>query len=203
MSLTLQTEVCPKLGVDGGLICLLLAHGHLQEYLQHGDKNMLQYMQKYLTSTKLDSRQSWTTQQALVRAAIHDTLYDRARNMFELIPHENAPLVLDAVLLTSREGEDGQELFLTSVDAELARCWRAADDKAHSNTILGDTACSVSASLEPQGRRQVRGDCLPSYFANIKVLCLVTPFVVMSSSPVVVQLCGNNEENLDSCINMA
>jgi hypothetical protein len=89
--------------------------------------------------------------------------------MFEAIPHQDAPLVLDIALLTAREKTRGQDLFLASLDAELARCWRSANETSSRN-ILDDAA--RSASFEARGNGQAKGDRLLFYFAAVKVPCM-------------------------------
>lgn len=127
----MQDEICPRMGLVQHTVRMLLAWAHLRQYLQQGDERMLARTRDLLKGPASEACDGVNASlQAASRSAIHTELKERAGDLFELCTAEQAPLVLDVVQLTAPSQEQradaARELYVSSVDAELDRCWASA-----------------------------------------------------------------------------
>lgn len=166
-----QEEVCPRLGIERHTTRALLAWAHLRQYLQQGDERMLARTRDLLREAPGAPADGVNaSQQAAARSAIHAELKQRAGDMFELCTAEQAPLVLHVVQLSAptqeQQADAARELYLSSVDAELARCWASSAGLPGALASDGGAHVGNSGGAAPQ---RPRAEATRLYMMTVKV----------------------------------
>lgn len=129
-----QRELCPKLGVDPRLCCILDAWVHLRQYLAHSDERTLQRTRRLLerqatiqasvgAPTSVPGRPA---QSELVLSAMREHLLRCVCDAFLHYTPEQLPAILNVTRFAAdvSDAEPWQrEVLVASIDAELERGW--------------------------------------------------------------------------------
>jgi hypothetical protein len=138
-----QRELCPKLGVDPRLCCILDAWVHLRQYLAFGDERTLKRTRRLLERQasvgaavdQVTNAPGRPPQSELVLTAMKDHLLTSVRDAFVHYTPVQLPAILDVTTFAASVSAAERAAFLrdmleASIDSELARGWASSKASA-------------------------------------------------------------------------